>query len=334
MVEYPFVSVIMPVYNESAVIEAVLNSLMAQERVRLELLVIDGRSTDGSLAIIKKMEREDQRIRLLVNEFRTTPYALNIGLDHAQSDFVCIMGAHCRYQPDYIATCLSEMLAHDAVGCSGRIITHTTTETRTAKIVSWVLQHRFGVSGKSFRTSPEGYVDSVGYPVFDKAALLQVGKYDVTMTRNQDNLMNYRLRKAGYQLYCTWKTSCIYYARPNLRQLISYAWANGRWCGISAIKEPRSLGLRHYMPAAFVLTFLLGALLVLAPNSFNILGAILLCSIPLHLLTGILFSIHWGIQKEDSDALLLPPLFFLFHATYGFSFWQGLLQQKLKFTRE
>jgi glycosyltransferase involved in cell wall biosynthesis len=322
------ISIILPVHNEARMIRQVLQSLLAQQNVDLEVLVIDGQSTDDSPDIVREISAHDPRIRLLTNERRKTPFAFNIGLRESKGEYVCILGAHCEYAPDYIEVCLREMRHHQAVGCSGKVITRAADDSWQASLTAWVMAHPFGVSGASFRTQPEGFVDSIPYPIFRKQVLLELGGYNEQLSRNQDNDMNYRIRAAGHRLYCTWQTTAIYYARRNLRELWLYADSNGRWCGVNARLEPRSLGLRHYIPLLFILG-LLGALVLTLIPSLTWLGLGGLAAIPLHFLLGLVFGGQIAIKEKRWLPLLLPPVFFLFHLAYGRGFLQELLAPRL-----
>jgi succinoglycan biosynthesis protein ExoA len=327
------ISIVLPVYNEAKIIEEVLQTLLQQETgdYELEILVIDGLSTDNSLEVIKNVSLSDDRIRLLVNEKRKTPYALNIGLKEARGDYLCILGAHCKYATDYIYVCLSELIKHEAAGCSGKVITETNNLDIEAQLVSWVMAHPFGVSARSFRTQPEGYVDTIPYPVFRKSALLEVGGYDETLSRNQDNDMNYRLRKNGYKLYSTSKTYCKYYAREKIKLLLEYGYTNGLWCSVNFRKDPRSLNLRYYIPLIFLLSIFLSIGIGIIGNFFlgginPILIWLISCAqIILHLLIGSTIGIQTAVSKKNIYALFLPALFLAFHISYGLGTMNGLL---------
>lgn len=319
------ISVVMPILNESNIISEVLNSMLEQQlsdHSELEILAIDGGSTDGTQEIVSQLAKQEPRIKLLQNPKRRTPFALNIGLSQARGDYLCIFGAHAVYDNNYIQTCINELNKFKAVGCSGRIIPIKPIHSRTGLLTYWVLSHPFGVSRNSFRTQPEGYADSIGYPVFRREALLAIGGYDETMLRNHDNELNYRLRKAGHKLYCTWQTSCTYQARKDIKGLLNYAKSNGHWCGISAATSPKSLGLRHYIPAVFFVAVFLGiALKILYSGSF--LGYLGLLPIISHLSTGFCFALVLAFKQKRMILLALPFIFLAFHLFYGYYFVHG-----------
>src|SRR5262245_22445991 len=90
------VSVILPVYNEEKHIAHVLDSLLLQVRCGwdIEILVIDGRSTDETLRVAQEKAVTNPEIRIFSNPHRMTPHSFNIGLREARGQYVCIFGAH------------------------------------------------------------------------------------------------------------------------------------------------------------------------------------------------------------------------------------------------
>ncbi len=326
-------SIILAVYNEARHLKDVLNSLLSQEvhDIQLELLVIDGNSTDQSVEIATQFARQDARVRVFSNPQRSTPYAFNIGLQHANGQYVAILGAHALYAPDYIATCLKEMLAHNAAGCSGRIIAKPPRQSLQALLTYWAMNHPFGVSTRSFRSIPEGDADSLPYPVFRTSVLRDLGGYDVRMIRNQDNEMNYRIRQAGYHLWVTWKTHAIYYTKPTLEGLFRYAINNGSWCAVSFKNSPRSLGLRHYIPAIFFCVVGVSVLLALISLLLQwpvLITTIILLPLFLHLAVGVLASLFLCIRERNLCALFMPGVFLGFHLVYGYGFIANAILQE------
>src|SRR5688500_9108322 len=192
MSELPLISVIMPVRDEAPILRDVMRSMLAQERrgFELEVLAVDGRSVDGSREILEEIAAEDPRLRVLDNPHQLTPHALNIGLHEAHGDYVCICGSHTVYDDDYVAVTYEELLEHDAVGCSGRVRVEPANDSLTARLVAWATSSPFASSGKSFRTAPEGFADTIAYPLFRKEAVLELRGYNERLARNQDNDMN------------------------------------------------------------------------------------------------------------------------------------------------
>lgn len=315
------ISVILPVRNEARVLESVLRSLLGQQArtFDLEILAIDGRSTDASRDIIARVAAGDPRVRLLDNPDVKTPFAFNLGLREARGGYVAVLGAHNEYDPDYLEVCLRELRERGAVACSGRTITIPASRSLTARIAAWVSGHPFASSTRSFRTQPEGYADTVPYPVMVRDAVLAAGGYDETLHRNQDNDLNQRLRAAGHRLYCTWKTVTRYHAQPSVRRLLAYAFRNGYWNVVSLRVNPSSMGLRHLVPFAFV-AGLTGAAVLAAVGIATgraWLAMFFVVPLALHLLAGAGAAVQIALRQRSMAGLLAAPVFLLFHLAYG-----------------
>lgn len=322
--DHPLVSAVMAVRNEERHIETVLKSLLQQKTSNweLEIIVVDGDSSDGTQEIVKRVASGDSRIKLEINKQRKTPYAFNLGIERARGEYVCILGAHTTYAEDYIATCLEELKVHAAAGCSGRLITRPAGEGLQARLVAWALAHPFGTSARSMRTRGAGFADTIPYPIFLKSTLLEVGGYDTQLHRNQDNDLSQRLRARGYKLYITDKTSCEYFVSPDFVSLVRYAFKNGFWNIISFKINPASMSIRHFVPGAFVAALLLSTLMLLfsagtaMPAQSWLRGPILLLGV-IYGLVSIGVACHIALRERAAEALLMPIPFFLLHVSYG-----------------
>jgi len=321
-IDYPLVSVIMAVRNERRHIENALESLRRQKTPgwRIEIIVVDGNSSDGTDELVKRIASSDSRVELLINEHKKTPYAFNLGIQRARGEYICILGAHTTYAQDYIATCLEELKLHGAAGCSGRLITRPGGNGLQARLVAWTLAHPFGTSARSMRTRRAGFADTIPYPVFLKSAVLDAGAYNTQLHRNQDNDLNQRLRARGYKLYITDRTTCEYFVSPNLVSLATYAFNNGFWNIISFRMNPDSMSLRHFVPGAFVTALLLSFLMLLYSVAVHtqlwmLVPLLLLAAI--YGLASIAVSCHIALRERSVEALLMPITFFLLHVSYG-----------------
>jgi glycosyltransferase involved in cell wall biosynthesis len=97
----PRISVVIAVRNGATTVERALQSVLEQTHPRVELVVMDGASTDGTVAIL---ERYGQRITYWRSEPDSGIYdAWNKALDHVTGDWICFLGADDRFtSPDVL----------------------------------------------------------------------------------------------------------------------------------------------------------------------------------------------------------------------------------------
>lgn len=89
----PFVSVIVPAYNEERVIERTIASLLASDYPHYEIIVVDDGSTDRTSEIVAASFAGEPRVRLFRKENGGKAEALNYGVHRAQGDIVVALDA-------------------------------------------------------------------------------------------------------------------------------------------------------------------------------------------------------------------------------------------------
>lgn len=87
------VSIIVPVYNAETYLDACVQSILAQDGVSLELLLVNDGSKDGSLALCRSYEARDARVRVLDGPNRGVSAARNRGLEEARGESICFVDA-------------------------------------------------------------------------------------------------------------------------------------------------------------------------------------------------------------------------------------------------
>lgn len=110
----PLVSVIVPVYNVRPYIAEALDSLVAQTYGRLEILLVDDGSTDGSGEDCDRYASRDARFRVIHQENRGLSAARNTGLDRMTGDIVAFMDPDDAFHPDMVRRLLDPMLREKA----------------------------------------------------------------------------------------------------------------------------------------------------------------------------------------------------------------------------
>src|ERR1051325_476523 len=105
----PYVSVVVPCRNEAGFIEACLESILDQEPPEngFEVIVADGRSTDGTREFLQDLARRDSRLSLIDNPAGIVPPGLNAAIRAARGQVIIRMDAHAIYSRDYIRQCVA-----------------------------------------------------------------------------------------------------------------------------------------------------------------------------------------------------------------------------------
>lgn len=95
----PCLTAVMPVYNESATVAAVVRTVLAQRPVQ-QLVIVDDCSQDGTWSQLQELAEREPRIKLIRHEVNQGKgAALRTGLAHATSEIVIIQDADLEYDP-------------------------------------------------------------------------------------------------------------------------------------------------------------------------------------------------------------------------------------------
>ncbi len=314
-------SVIIPVYNEERYIDRCIQSIKAQDydSEKIEFIFVDGNSTDNTFEKLTEYAKDIHNFRILSNPKRTVPYAMNIGIKVSRGKYIIRLDAHAEYAPDYISKCVYYLENTDAENVGG--VAETKSHGYIGNAIALMLSSKFGVGNSRFRTNGKsGYVDTVPFGAFRREVFEKLGGYDERLTRNQDNEMNYRIRKNGGKIYLAGDIKFSYYCRDTIRGIAKMAFQNGKWNVISMKLCPGSMGVRHFIPLAFLLSLIgLPILAIISPLFYPLL----LLVISSYSILDVYFSI-----KEATEVRYFPllvVLFPIFHLTYGFGSIVGII---------
>ena len=113
-------SIIIPVLNEERFIETCVESIIKNndDLENMEILIVDGGSTDNTIEIVKSISSKYNFIRLLHNPNKITPSALNIAIKDSYGKFIVRLDAHAEYSKNYINRCIEILETSELVGKS------------------------------------------------------------------------------------------------------------------------------------------------------------------------------------------------------------------------
>ena len=95
----PLLSVVMPVYNERETIEGMIARVLAVPNLRIELVVVDDGSKDGTSEILRELQNKYQ-FKLLQKPNGGKGSALRLGFKEVSGDLVVIQDADTEYSPE------------------------------------------------------------------------------------------------------------------------------------------------------------------------------------------------------------------------------------------
>jgi succinoglycan biosynthesis protein ExoA len=250
--QVPLVSVIIPMRNEAAHIAACIDSILAQDYPagRLELIVVDGDSNDGSAAVL---QRYGARVRVLRNPSRIVPTAMNIGIAAAQGQIIARVDAHTVIAPDYIRIGVEALQRTGADNVGGPM--HAAGGGRWGTAIAVAMGSRFGIGAYFHFGTAERDVGTVYMGMYPRHVFERIGLFDEELVRNQDDELNYRLRKAGGRVFFTPHMRSLYQNRQSVGALARQFFQYGLWKIRVLQKHPRQMRVRQFVPPLFVLAF-------------------------------------------------------------------------------
>jgi glycosyltransferase involved in cell wall biosynthesis len=325
--ERPSISLVLPIRNEQARIEACLRSVIAQDYPleKMEVLVVDGMSTDRTREIVQGLAREHPQIRLVDNPERVHVVALNKGIRLARGRYILRMDGHSEYASDYVSKCLYYLEKTGADNAGGPYRTYPGADTRMARTIAAITQNKYVVGGSAFRVSmrPQ-YCDSCVFGAWRRELFDQIGLFNEALIRNQDIEFNSRLMNFGGKVFMTPAIRIRYFNQSRLRGLVRQAWGNGVWHILTVVANPKAFRLRYFAPFAFVMWLIVFGLL-------SLLHPLLAIPLAAGALAYALLLVLVTVQVARRDGWDLAPLVPLCVAPYHVAYGLGTLVGLFKF---
>jgi len=346
----PFVSVLMPVRNEARSILPALHSLLAQDypRDRFEIVVMDGRSTDGTREQVRLVADLDPRVRLFDNPGIIVSTALNLGFGRVRGEIVARADGHTRYAADYLRAAVRAFAESGADVVGGPMLAPRRMDHDLAPFpaaVARALASRFGMGGAAFHfDGTTGAAESVYLGVFRADALWRFGPFDEHLVRDEDDEWFARARARGAQLWLDARIRSTYQPRATARRLFRQYFEYGLFKPAALRRVAGSWRVRQAVPSLLVLALLLPLLAAtagLAPNRALVLApkAALAAAAGVATAYGAavaVASVHAlrGARRTPVEILRQAFVFALMHFGYGLGLLAGLPRRAPDDSRE
>ncbi len=256
----PEVSIIMPVRNEVASLDATLASVCSQATdASIEVIVVDDHSTDSSRSIIERWAARDERVRLVNSPRRGISQALNCGLEAARGRYLVRVDGHSIIPPDYVQTLLDHIRSDACEGAGGH--KRAVGQGPFGRAVAAAHGSRFGIGDSKYHYSQrQELVDHIPFGAYITELAHAIGGWDEEIRTNEDYDFDFRYQQAGGRLLFDPAIVVDWRVRETPARLAHQYHAYGRGKFTSLVRHPSSLHVRWLAPPLLVASLATGLL--------------------------------------------------------------------------
>ena len=321
------VTVIVPCRNEGKWIGPCLRSILDNDYPSdcLDILVVDGMSSDGTRQVIESFAASHPRLRLLNNEKRITPAAMNLGIAAAAGSVIVRMDAHVEYPADYISSLVELLEKSEADNVGGVCETLPANDSPLARAIAFGMSHPLGVGNSHFRigSAEDRWVDTVPFGCYRREVFDRIGMFDEELVRNQDDELNLRLIGRGGRILLSPRIVCKYFARDSLLKLWRMYYQYGYYKPMVVRKVGGVLTIRQLLPPLFVLGLIVTGLSApwcrLGLAAFLVVAGSYLVAI-----AGV--AVRSAGRQGWAAAAALFGVFPALHLSYGIGYLRGVVE--------
>jgi succinoglycan biosynthesis protein ExoA len=308
---------VIPCLNEEQNLERlVLDLTAANIDLPLQIVIADGGSRDGTIRVAQNLAAKFSNVRVMNNPKRIQSAGINLAVAAfgGSAEFLIRIDAHAEYSSDYCRVLIEEAERTHAssvvvaMKTAGRgWFQRAVAEAQNSKLGNGGAAHR--IVGKAGMWTEHGH-----HALMRVEAFLSVGGYDETFAHNEDAELDIRLRKAGFEIWLTGRTSLTYYPRPSpaglFRQYVNYGAGRAR----TFLKHHERPKPRQLVPAA-----VLPACLVALATPFTRAAAL---PLTIWAATCLAYGAVLAFKAKSIGAAASGVAAMIMHMGWSFGFWK------------
>jgi succinoglycan biosynthesis protein ExoA len=317
------------VRNEAAVIESLLLELLGQNYPadKFEVLVADGRSDDGTTAIVQSMHRRFANLRWVDNPKRLSSAGRNAAFHESRGDIIVVVDGHCEIRTDRYLLELVGAFTRSGAACIGRPQPLDVKGAATLQLaIACARACRLGHQPASFVYSGcEAFVppDSVAI-AYRRDVFSLVGMFDETFDACEDVEFNHRVARAGFLCFFSPRLAVHYHPRATLGRLFRQMMRYGSGRLRLLRKCPDTFSLPCFAPALWLAFVITGAMVAGFAASFAYVYVLLLLAY-LAVIFATSIYLAWRASRF-SFIFWLPLVFLTLHAGAGAGAWREVFR--------
>ena len=317
------ISFIVPIRNEAKSISKTIASILNQkfDGRDFEIIISDGESDDGTIQIIKQLEKKHKKIKFINNPDKISASGFNKALTICMGEIIIRVDGHVELDNNYIenyynlikrvnADCIGGRTIHIGSGIIGNSISLAQTS-------------KFGVGGVLFREKLEigSYVDTLAFGIYKRELFEKFGSYDEELKKNQDDEFNFRINQNNKKIWLDPSLVSYYVTRNSYFKLFNQYFEYGFY-KVRVIQKRRGIASwRHIVPATFCSLLIFGLFyFIIQKNPIFFISFLMFYTI------ANLFATFYEFVKNPKNIfsiIILPLTYFVLHISYGIGFLCG-----------
>jgi glycosyltransferase involved in cell wall biosynthesis len=296
----------------------------------MEIIIADAFSQDKTRERINLFLRDhnDFSLRVVDNERRVIPAALNLAIEAARGEIIIRLDAHSQPNREYVERCVQALEEGKGSNVGGVWEIRPGGIGWVAESIAVAASHPLGVGDAMYRLNPKaGAVDTVPFGAFRRELIDQIGGFDETLLTNEDYEFNTRVRQSGSVVWLDPQIRSIYFARSSFQELARQYWRYGFWKWRMLKRYTNTVRWRQALPPLFV-----ASLIALIFLSFWFSFARWLLSLEIILYLFILIAASVRVALRDHKPFLiagLPLSILIMHLAWGSGFLFSLISSPL-----
>jgi succinoglycan biosynthesis protein ExoA len=259
------VTVVVPARNDERTIGSCLAAILAQRGIDVQVIVVDGGSTDETREVVRRYMDEDSRVELLACPGDTKAQMLNVALWAARGGWLVRVDPRSAIPQGYLRRLVDHLQSGRWTGVGGRDKPVGTTPTGRA--IAAATGSRSSRRGARGRAASGESIDRLRAGAYPTSLLRALGGWDERMVAAEQVELDHRLRRHGYRLLVDPLLAVSRRGAQSLLELFAESRATGRGVGRLLRYKPRSLAPRDLvLPALLCLMVVTLPLAVLSPT--------------------------------------------------------------------
>ncbi|WP_307857492.1 bifunctional polysaccharide deacetylase/glycosyltransferase family 2 protein [Paenarthrobacter sp. DKR-5] len=200
--ELPFVSVVLPLYNEELVVAKTLDALRASDYPAFEVVAVNDGSTDNTLAVLREYARSWPQLRVLDQPNGGKSMASNNGIANSRGAIIVTLDGDTLFEPQTIRVLARHFVEKPSGKVVGAVAGQVKVGNRRNLLTAW--QSLEYISGICVTRMAEGLVGAISIApgacaAWRRDALLQVGGYSHdSMAEDADLTLS--IQRLGYAI--------------------------------------------------------------------------------------------------------------------------------------